>query len=152
MSTRFICKPFSELSLEELYDSLALRQEVFIIEQTCLYQDADGKDQKCWHLMGYQGEQLVSYSRLLPMGVSYPQHSSIGRIVTSPKVRGQGAGRELTAQSIAWIKRLFPEVPVMISAQCYLIQFYNSFGFATRGESYLEDDIPHILMELEEQD
>ena len=143
----FYCLPFSKLSLQELYDLMYLRQEVFVVEQDCPYIDADGKDPKAYHLLGYNKVgQLLACARLLPAGVSYPGHASIGRVVTSPSLRGQGCGKLLMQESIAWCRRLFGESPIKISAQCYLIHFYESFGFRTVGEEYLEDDIPHIAM------
>jgi ElaA protein len=138
---------FYDLSLDQLYALMALRQEVFVVEQNCPYLDADGADQKGWHLLGTSEEgQLLAYARLLPPGVSYPAHASIGRVITSPSARGKGYGLELMRVAIDEINRLFPGAPLKISAQCYLIRFYESLGFKTVGESYLEDDIPHIAM------
>ncbi len=150
MDTTYTCKSFSELTLEELYQIMVLRQEVFVVEQNCPYLDADGKDQIGRHLMGYQNNQLVAYTRLLPAGASYPAYSSISRVVTAAAARGKGMGRELMVNSINWTKQLFPEHPIKISAQCYLIKFYESLDFQVLGESYLEDDIPHIAMVLKE--
>lgn len=124
-----------------------LRQEVFVVEQDCPYIDADGKDPLGYHLMGYDKRgRLLACARLLPVGVSYPRHASIGRVVTSPELRGQSCGKALMRESLRWCGRLFGESPLKISAQCYLIRFYESFGFQTVGEEYLEDDIPHIAM------
>ncbi len=145
---RFTCKPFSQLTLEELYDIMVLRQEVFVVEQTCPYLDADGKDQLGFHLMGWHEnhDNLLVYARLLPPGVSYKDYASIGRVVSSPSVRGKSYGKRLMEMSVIWCDLLFPGVAIKISAQCYLIRFYESFGFKTIGEEYLEDDIPHIGM------
>ena len=143
----FECKPFYQLTHDELYQIMALRQEVFVVEQDCPYLDADGKDQSSWHLMGFdQSKKLVAYSRLVPRGISYEKYVSIGRIVSSPGVRGKGVGKKLIVESLKNIKELFREQPIKISAQCYLIKFYQSFGFETTGEEYLEDNIPHIAM------
>lgn len=143
----FYCLPFSRLSLQELYDLMHLRQEVFVVEQDCPYIDADGKDPQSYHLMGYSPKgRLLACARLLPAGVSYPGYVSIGRVVTSPAIRAQGCGQRLMRESIAWCQHLFGESPIKISAQCYLIRFYASFGFHAVGEEYLEDDIPHIAM------
>jgi len=145
--TTFVCKTFDELTLQELYDLMALRQEVFVVEQDCPYLDADGKDQHGWHLMGLSPNgKLVAYTRLLPKGVSYENYPSIGRVVTSPTARGGGIGRELMEQSLVWVEKLFPGSNVKISAQCYLEKFYKSLGFQIVGESYLEDGIPHFPM------
>ena len=140
---------FNDLSLQQLYDIMVLRQTVFVVEQNCPYLDADGKDQESFHLIAYDNDgDLVAYTRLVPMGVSYPDAVSIGRVLTAEKVRGQKVGKALMTFSIAEIQRLFGNQKLSIGAQCYLIKFYESFGFQTVGETYLEDDIPHIKMTL----
>ena len=141
------CLPFYQLNLDEIYAIMALRQEVFVVEQNCPYLDADGSDQEAWHLMGLNKDgKLIAYTRLLPQGVSYEKYAAIGRVVTSPSVRGQGAGKKIMKASIEWMEKLFPNQPVKISAQLYLLKFYNELGFQEIGEEYLEDDIPHIAM------
>ena len=141
------CKPFYELNLDELYAMMQLRQEVFVVEQDCAYLDADGLDQKAWHLMGWDDKkQLIAYSRLLPKGLSYSEYAAIGRVVTSNKVRGNGVGKQLMGETIKHIKQIFDTSTIKISAQCDLIRFYESFGFFSIGEEYLEDGIPHIAM------
>jgi ElaA protein len=143
----FSLKSFSELSLEELYAIMILRQEVFVVEQDCVYLDADNKDQNSWHLLGENEDgELVAYLRILPKGVSYESYPSIGRIVTSSKVRRQGAGKALLAESLKHADRLYPGANIKISAQTYLLRFYRSFGFEPTGEEYLEDGIPHMAM------
>ncbi|MEQ8704076.1 MAG: GNAT family N-acetyltransferase [Phaeodactylibacter sp.] len=145
----FNCLPFDKLSLQELYDSMALRQEVFVVEQDCPYLDADGKDSGGHHLLGYDDKGvLIAYARLLPPGISYPDYASIGRVVTSPAARRTGAGKQLMRESIDWCRRLYGDVSIKISAQVYLTRFYESFGFKQVGAEYLEDDIPHIGMVL----
>ena len=145
----FICKPFYDLSTDELYAILSLRQEVFVVEQDCVYLDTDFKDQHCWHVMAWDDEgKLVAYTRLVPKGLIYDEFTSIGRVITAPSVRGSGFGKKLINASIDWIERLFGKQAVKISAQCYLIRFYESFGFEIHGEEYLEDGIPHIAMIL----
>jgi ElaA protein len=145
----FICRPFNELSATELYEAMALRQEVFIVEQQCAYLDADGKDPQSWHLLGRdQAGKLIAYTRLLPVGLAYPTYMSIGRVVSSPSVRGSGAGRALMAESIERCRALFGPGPIKIGAQSYLLRFYESFGFRSTGEEYLEDGIPHTKMTL----
>jgi ElaA protein len=142
-------KAFQELSLEELYQIMVLRQAVFVVEQDCPYLDADGNDQVSFHLLGYdEAEELVAYARLLPKGVSYDDAVAIGRVVNSSKVRGKGIGKELMEISITETKRLFKNEKITLSAQCYLQKFYEELGFQTVGESYLEDDIPHIKMDF----
>ena len=144
---QFKCIPFDQLTLRELYDLLALRTEVFIVEQNCVFQDADGKDALAWHCLGTneQGE-LMACTRLFDIDVSYRGYVSIGRVVTSPKARGAGAGRELMRASIAYCEELFGSKPIKIGAQTYLLKFYESLGFVATGEEYLEDEIPHIGM------
>ncbi len=143
----FLCLPFDQLSLSQLYAIMALRQEVFIVEQNCPYLDADGKDMDAHHLMGIDEKgQLLAYTRLLPKGIAYEKYVSIGRVVTSPKVRRKGLGKQLMEESIKQAGQIYPPADIKISAQCYLIEFYEALGFQCVGESYLEDDIPHIAM------
>ena len=128
---------------------MALRQEVFVVEQNCPYLDADGKDPDSWHLMGRDASgKLVCYTRLLPEGLSYPGYVSIGRVVSSPAARGTGAGKTLMRRSIDLCRQLFGNQPIKIGAQSYLLQFYEGFGFCSTGEEYLEDGIPHTKMIL----
>jgi ElaA protein len=140
------CKFFSELSNLEVYKILQLRNEVFIVEQNCVYQDCDNKDLKAWHLCGWDGENLVAYTRLFDKGISYPDAASIGRVITAPTVRGKNLGKELMLRSIEKIEELFGETEIRISAQLYLKHFYESFSFVQNGASYLEDGIEHISM------
>jgi ElaA protein len=148
-SLTYRLKTFDQLSKQELYDIMALRQEVFIVEQDCPYLDADGKDIPAHHLMGYKGAELLCYTRLLDKGISYEKYSSIGRVVNSPKIRGKGEGLPLMIKSIEACKKLFPSTDIKISAQCYLQGFYEKLGFVSNGDFYLEDDIPHMGMVLE---
>ena len=145
--THWICKKFQELSADELYAILRLRSEVFVVEQSCVFQDMDNKDQKCHHLMGWRSGLLVGYSRVIRAGISYAE-SSIGRIVTSPAARGLAVGRELLTKSIDTLYALHGKQSIRISAQFYLKSFYESFGFVQKGEIYLEDGIEHIEMLL----
>jgi ElaA protein len=141
----WICKPFDALTPYELYAIIQLRNEVFVLEQNCVFQDADDKDQKCYHLMGRAGDDLAAYARLVPPGVSYT-FVSIGRIVTSPKYRNKGAGKVLLNTAIEKCNYLFGEQAIKIGAQLYLKKFYESLGFVQAGEVYDEDGIPHIEM------
>lgn len=141
----WICKPFDELNTTELYKILQLRSEVFVVEQNCPYLDVDDKDFKSAHLIAWDGEILVAYTRLLPKGVSYDM-ASIGRVVTSPKYRGIGVGVALMQHSIEKVYELYGKGDIKIGAQLYLKKFYERFGFAQTNEEYLEDDIPHIEM------
>jgi ElaA protein len=141
-------KPFDELSVHELYGILKLRNQVFCVEQNCVYNDLDDKDQKSLHLMQYIDNKLVAYSRLLPEGVSYKGYASIGRVVNMPEYRGTGLGKRLMQMSIDKCMDQFPDSPIMIGAQSYLIEFYSSFGFVPEPDDYDEDGIPHRIMVL----
>jgi ElaA protein len=141
----WILKPFIELTPEELYSILQLRNEVFVVEQNCPYQDCDNKDLYAWHLMGKEEDKLLAYARLLAPGISYSE-SSIGRVVSSPATRKTGMGKKLMHESIQQIRNLFQTDTIRIGAQLYLKAFYESFGFVQDGDIYLEDNIPHILM------
>lgn len=143
----WVCKHFSELSTEELYQILRLRSEVFVVEQNCVFLDMDNKDLVCDHVMGWREDELLGYSRIVPPGISYVE-SSIGRIVSSPAARGLGVGRELMLQSIQTLYRLHGKRDIRIGAQYYLKGFYESFGFVQTGEIYPEDGINHIEMLL----
>jgi ElaA protein len=145
MNTIFNLKFFDDLSPHELYAILQLRNEVFVVEQNCVFQDADNKDQKCYHLMGTRDEVLVAYTRIVPPGWIYKE-VSIGRVVTSPKVRGEKVGRELMKRSLELCYALFGHVDIKIGAQKYLKRFYESFGFKQVSDVYLEDGIEHIYM------
>ena len=142
---QWILKPFAELTPYELYKILQLRNEVFVVEQNCPYQDLDNKDLKSWHLMAVEDDRLIAYARLLAPGISY-RESSIGRIVSSPAARKTGMGKKLVSESIMQIEKLFKSDNIRIGAQFYLKSFYESFGFVQDGEIYLEDNIPHIIM------
>jgi ElaA protein len=144
-------KPFEQLSLQELYSILQLRIEVFIVEQNCPFQDADNKDQKSYHLMGWQENRLCAYTRIVPPGISY-EFPSIGRVVTSPAARKGGLGRLLMQQSIIETEKLYGRQSIRIGAQFYLKKFYESLGFAQSSDSYLEDGIEHIEMTRNSRD
>jgi ElaA protein len=139
----------SDMTAMEWHRILALRAEVFVVEQHCAYQDPDGKDFQCYHLTMESGEALVAYARLVPPGVSYPE-AAIGRVVTSSLVRGQGWGKALMEVAIAQTMKQFQVNEICISAQSYLLQFYTELGFVQEGEEYLEDDIPHWKMRRRE--
>ena len=138
-------KKFNELDVQELYAVLRLRSEVFVVEQNCVFQDMDNKDQSAYHLMGWENNALVAYTRLVPPGVAY-EFCSIGRVITSQAARGSGAGKLLMEKSIEEAQHLFGGVPIKIGAQFYLKDFYNSFGFKQSSDIYDEDGIDHIEM------
>jgi ElaA protein len=140
------CKHFTYLTKEELYKILQLRIEVFAVEQNVVYQDCDNKDLTCYHLTAKINDAIIAYSRILPPGVAYPDAASIGRVVTAHSVRRQSFGKQLFEKSLEALYNLFGNVPVTISAQFYLVKFYEQFSFTPKGEMYLEDSILHITM------
>ena len=137
--------PFAELTTRELHDLLRLRGEVFVVEQACAFQDVDGADPLAWHLLGARGGELVAYARLIPAGVKFAE-ASIGRVVTSPALRGTGFGRELMRESLRGADTLWPGQPIRIGAQQRLERFYEDFGFTRASAPYDEDGIMHIEM------
>ncbi len=141
----FKIKRFNELSLVELYRVLQLRSEVFVVEQNCVYQDIDGKDEKALHVLGFYENEIVAYTRLFDKGY-YFEEASIGRVVVSPKVRAKKWGHDLMKVSIETIETEFKTKQITISAQEYLKKFYETHQFQQTSEMYLEDDIPHIEM------
>ena len=138
-------KTFDELTNHELYELIQLRNEVFVVEQNCVYQDADGKDPLSNHLLGYTNDLLAAYVRIVPPGTSYKDYCSIGRVVVSPNHRRKDYGKAVMQKSIEICKKEYSE-DIKISAQCYLEKFYTALGFEVVSEQYLEDDIPHYAM------
>ena len=138
-------KRFKELSAQELYNLLQLRSEVFVVEQDCVYQDLDGKDQKALHIIGYKNEIIVAYTRVFKPG-DYFKEASIGRVVVKQNERQHKYGFVIMEASIKGIKDYYNETAIRISAQTYLRRFYGNLEFKEVGEEYLEDGIPHINM------
>lgn len=143
---RWVTKSFSELTVDELYDLLKLRSEVFVVEQNCIFLDMDNNDQKAFHTIGFMGDEVVATTRLFDKDIMYEGYQSIGRVVGSPRHRGLGIGKALMQYSIQECERLFGKGPIKIGAQLYLKKFYGEQGFEQSGEVYLEDDIDHIPM------
>jgi len=143
----FKTKLFTDFSVDELYEVLQLRSEVFVVEQDCVYQDIDYKDQKALHVLAYKNEKLVAYTRVFKPGDYFPE-ASIGRVVVAKDERKYGYGHDLMKESIKAVAMAFDTNTIHISAQTYLEKFYNSHGFIQEGEGYLEDGIPHIKMIL----
>ena len=148
MNITWYHKYFNELTTKELYQILQLRNEVFIVEQNCPFQDLDDKDFKCFHLIGFDknSQKILAYTRIVPAGISY-ENASIGRVVTSAQARGEGIGKVLMHKSIELLEKLYGGVPIRIGAQYYLKKFYESLGFQQVEGIYLEDGIEHILMD-----
>ncbi|GGY12187.1 GNAT family N-acetyltransferase [Paludibacterium paludis] len=143
------CHDFNGFTPETLYQALALRDRVFVVEQRSIYGDIDGRDPDCRHLAGYAGDgRLVAYARILAPGVAYPDAAALGRLVVDPSLRGQGVGRQLLARALEEAARLHPG-PVMLSAQTRASGFYASFGFVPVGEPYDDGGIEHIDMRKE---
>jgi len=137
---------FHDLSPQDIHDLYQARVAVFVLEQKCPFQDVDGVDPECWHLIGRGGDGSVfAYSRLVPPGVKY-EEPSIGRVLTMAAARGSGAGRDLMLESLARAERLWPGRALRIGAQQYLEKFYGSLGFKTVSAPYDEDGIMHVEM------
>ena len=142
----FVTKSFSELTTTELYKILQLRSEVFVVEQDCVYQDLDFKDQKSLHVFGFKNDNIIAYTRIFKPG-DYFDNASIGRVVVADTERKFGYGHDVMKASINAIKTHFNVDEITISAQKYLKIFYESHNFIQIGEEYLEDGIPHIRMD-----
>jgi ElaA protein len=140
---------FSELTPEDLYEVVRLREEVFVVEQQCAYIDADGRDPHAWHLLGWsdgaKGRKLLAYARIFEPGVRYTE-GSIGRVVTAPQARGTGVGKTLMAEALRRLEGLAPGRPIKIAAQRRLEKFYSELGFKTASAPYEEDGIIHVDM------
>ncbi len=145
MKVSWKIKPFKRLTPTELYETLQLRSEVFVVEQNCVYLDMDGKDMKSLFVLGIYENKIVAHARLLDSGISY-ENPSIGRVVVHIDYRKNNLGHELMQHAIAGIESHFGKKQITISAQVYLQKFYESHGFVPESEIYLEDDIPHIKM------
>ena len=147
MSVTWHCKPHSDLSKHELYAALALRTQVFVVEQNCPYLEVDGRDLEgdTCHLLGWQGNELVAYLRLLDPALNQGD-VVIGRVVTAASARGTGLGHGMMEQALLACAQRWPGVPVYLSAQAHLQGYYGRYGFAAVTDEYLEDDIPHIGM------
>lgn len=138
-------KSFKELSTRELYRILQLRSEVFVVEQDCVYQDIDNKDQRAIHVFGVKNDDIIAYTRIFKPG-DYFDNASIGRVLVDINERSNSYGYDIMKASIEAIKTLYNTDVIELSAQTYLKQFYNNLGFIEEGEEYLEDGIPHVRM------
>ncbi|MEL6306209.1 MAG: GNAT family N-acetyltransferase [Bacteroidota bacterium] len=135
---------FDGLSRGQLYELLRLRSEIFVVEQECIYQDIDNKDQKATHVLGYLKNELVAYTRVFGPE-DYFKEASIGRVLVKSEHRVFGFGKKIVKASVEWLTKQHQQ-SIRISAQTYLIDFYTELGFLSEGETYLEDGIPHINM------
>jgi ElaA protein len=136
---------FDDLTVRELHDLLQVRAAVFVVEQKCAFQDVDGADPACWHLVGREHGAVVAYCRLVPPGLKYPE-PSIGRVITTMDARRTGSGRALMQEAIARAEALWPGQKLRIGAQMYLERFYGDYGFVRSSDPYDEDGILHIEM------
>ena len=142
-----LIKSFDQLGTQELYDILALRSEIFVVEQECAYQDLDYLDQQSTHVLGTEDGKLIAYTRVVPPGLSYDDYVAIGRVVVDRKHRGHNLGYEIMEVSNKLAIQTYKR-SIKISAQVYAIPFYEKLGYSVVGEEYLEDDIPHTAMIL----
>jgi ElaA protein len=139
---------FAQLSPFVVYEILALRQLVFVVEQKCVFLDADGYDVSAGHLVGRRNDRLVAYARILSPGVKYAEHS-IGRVVVDPTARNSGFGRAVMLEAIRRIVESDGPVPIMIQAQEHLADtLYKPLGFERVNGVYDEDGIAHVDMRL----
>lgn len=147
-SIQWQCKTFEQLTINELYDAIKLRIDVFVVEQTCYYPDLDDCDRapETLHLYCYQNNKMAAYLRILPKGLTYPDYVSIGRVVTAPSARGQGLAHQMMEKALQVCLQSFPNENIKISAQEYLEDFYIKHHFKRVSDMYLEDNIPHIAM------
>ncbi|AXO14734.1 GNAT family N-acetyltransferase [Thalassospira indica] len=143
---------FDDLSARHVHSLLKLRQQIFIIEQTCIFPDIDGLDPRCRHIVAYEGDDVLAAARIVAPGID-PDHAeqgdrpAIGRVVTSDRLRGQGIGREVMRRAIEVCEKQFAGKPIYLNGQLYLRGFYESLGFVQFGDEYDEDGIAHISME-----
>jgi ElaA protein len=145
---KFEFKQFGELSLDELYEILKLRSEIFVVEQNCVYNDTDGLDKEAVHQFLYKNDEIVAYSRLLKPGTRFSDFS-IGRFVVKESERGTGLGIKMMEEAKDFILREWRATKIKISAQKYLQKFYEGLDFKVVTEDYLEDEIPHVGMMFE---
>ena len=145
---KFEFKQFEELSLNELYEILKLRSEIFVVEQNCVYNDTDGLDKEAIHQILYKNDKIVAYSRLLKPGTRFSDFS-IGRFVVKESERGTGIGIKMMEEAKDFILNEWHATKIKISAQKYLQKFYEGLDFKVVTEDYLEDDIPHVGMMFE---
>ncbi len=147
MTVDWVCKHHNDLGKEQLYAILRLRNEVFVVEQKCIYQDIDGQDLlgDTHHLMAWKDDELVAYLRLLDPDTQGGD-VVVGRVIVAPVARGTGLGHRLMVEALKQIDDIWPDTPIFLCAQAHLQGYYARYGFLVAGEEYLEDDIPHIGM------
>ena len=142
---RFQWARLDDLTARQFHAAKLLRDAVFVVEQNCVYQDTDAYDLQCWHLLAWSGDQLAAYLRVTDPGSKFPE-PSLGRVLTALAFRGQGLGQQLVGQALQCCGDTWPGQANRISAQLYLLKFYQGFGFEPVSEVYQEDEIPHVEM------
>ena len=145
---------FAELTGYQLYHIIQAREQVFVKDQNCSYIDADGVDLAALHLSAYLDNSqtppsLLAYCRIIPPTISNDSYPHIGRVLVLADYRGHGLARQLMIKAIEYCHQHFANQPIHISAQTYLIDFYQTLGFACTSEFYSNDGIEHINMVLE---
>lgn len=156
MTCEFSIKTFDELTTVDLYHILKARSQVFVVEQNCPYQDMDEVDFDCLHLVAHQNEALIGYCRIVPPVFNTKKSSvnpsgpipSIGRVLVLAEHRGDGVARQIMLEAIKYCRKKYGKKPIIISAQAYLLNFYQSLGFIPEGENYFHDGIEHVTMVL----
>lgn len=156
MTCEFSIKTFDELTSIDIYHILKARSQVFVVEQNCPYQDMDEVDFDCLHLVAHRNEALIGYCRIIPPAFNTKKSSvnpsgpipSIGRVLVLAEHRGDGVARQMMLEAIKYCRKKYGKKPIIISAQTYLLNFYQSLGFIAEGEHYLEDGIEHVIMVL----
>lgn len=143
-----IIKTFDQLTTRELHDIYQLRCDIFVVERNCVYPEIDGKDPECLHIFTEVENKIVAYARIIPPGLKYEKVVAIGRVVVHETFRGQRLGEKLIAKAIEVIKKQWPNTSIRLSAQSHLQHFYRLNGFEVISEEYLEENLPHIAMEL----
>ncbi|MGL4373254.1 MAG: GNAT family N-acetyltransferase [Turicibacter sp.] len=138
-------KEFRQLSVDELYGILKLRNEVFVVEQTCIYSDTDDIDQKCLHVFLEENDKIFAYARVIPKQVKF-EEASLGRVIVAPEVRKEGYGKILIEKALQCIEEQWGKVNIRIEAQAHLTKFYGEFGFCCISDVFLDDGIPHVIM------
>lgn len=144
MEKKFIS--FENLTSHQLYDLLKLRQDVFVIEQECIYEDFDGYDNQAIHFLIYEGNEIAAYSRIFAPEIKYKNDSSIGRIIVAKQFRGGSLGKVLIKESVDYCLTHFPDNTIRIEAQAELTDYYTKFGFASDSDIYSVDGISHLQM------
>lgn len=144
----FIVKTFDQLTTRELHDIYQLRCDVLVVERNCVFHELDGKDPKSLHVFSQVDDEIITYARILPPGLKYEHETAIGRVVVRKALRGKRWGEKLIAAAICASKEHWPHANIKLSAQAHLQHFYHLNGFVTISEEYLEENLPHIAMEL----